>query len=117
MCLTYNLPEKPEYVSIILPVPCLCEWLCRCKLNPSVLPIPDIGSEERLQPRSETRLPDTSPAACAEAAPNPRRVQPPPEKPTTIQRAKGQSGTTSLCKKIIDSEELLDAYFMCMIAY
>lgn len=78
----------------------MCVTLCRCELNHSVLPIPDTGSEERLQPRSESRLPDTSPAACAVAAPNPRRVQPPPEKPTTIQRARGQSGTTSLCKNL-----------------
>lgn len=120
----FNLPNLhyqkiPSMTLLFCQFPvCVCVNLCRCELNHSVLPIPDTGSEERLQPRSESRLPDPSPAACAEAAPNPRRVLPPPEKPTTIQRAKGQSGTTGLYEKIsLDSEELLDTYFLCMIAY
>lgn len=102
----FNLPNLhyqkiPSMTLLFCQFPvCVCVNLCRCELNHSVLPIPDTGSEERLQPRSESRLPDPSPAACAEAAPNPRRVLPPPEKPTTIQRAKGQSGTTSLCKNL-----------------
>jgi len=79
---------------------------CLSELN--VFPIADSGSEERLQLRSESRLPDPSPAACAEVASNPRRVQPPAETPSTIQRAKGQAGTT------ISPLSFPNGYLMCI---